>query len=80
MEMVCGYVIRKIEKVIGKFIVFGWREEEMKRKCIVVLIYFESIFILCNKSFIRIEKNFLFFVFEMWLNLVYNYDNDKFRK
>lgn len=65
MEMVCGYVIRKIEKVIGKFIVFGWREEEMKRKCIVVLIYFESIFILCNKSFIRIEKNFLFFVFEM---------------
>lgn len=65
MEIVCGYVIRKIEKVIGKFIVFGWREEEMKRKCIVVLIYFESIFILCNRSFIRIEKNFLFFVFEM---------------
>lgn len=80
MEIVCGYVVRKIEKVIGKFIVFGWREEEMKRKCIVVLIYFESIFILCNRSFIRIEKNFLFFVFEMWLNLVYNYDNDKFRK
>lgn len=80
MEIVCGYVIRKIEKIIGKFIVFGWREEEMKRKCIVVLIYFESIFILCNRSFIRIEKNFLFFVFEMWLNLVYNYDNDKFRK
>lgn len=80
METVCGYVIRKIEKVIGKFIVFGWREEEMKRKCIVVLIYFESIFIWCKKSFIRIEKNFLFFVFEMWLNLVYNYDNDKFRK
>lgn len=54
MEMVCGYVIRKIEKVIGKFIVFGWREEEMKRKCFVVLIDFESIYILCIKSFIRI--------------------------
>lgn len=54
MEIVCGYVIRKIEKVIGKFIVFGWREEEMKRKCFVVLIDFESIFILCIKSFIRI--------------------------
>lgn len=64
MEIVCGYVVRKIEKVIGKFIVFGWREEEMKRKCFVVLIYFESIFILYFKSFFRIEKNYLYFVFD----------------
>lgn len=65
METARGHAIRKTEKAIGKSTVLGWREEEMKRKCIAVLIHSESTSISCNKSFIRTEKNSLFFVFEM---------------